>query len=501
MKKVVLAILDGVGHREETHGNAFLQSNKPNFDYLYERYPNSLLNASGKHVGLPDDQMGNSEVGHLNIGAGRIIYQPLQLINKEIETETFYENENILSVVNYTKEKNSKLHVFGLISDGGVHSNIEHFFAVLELAKRKKVNDVYFHLVTDGRDTSYNSSYSYIKKLEEKIVEKNIGKISTICGRYYSMDRDTNYERTKRAYDLMINMIGNKYDCSKDCIEDNYNKEITDEFIEPSIIDESGKIEENDGIIVLNFRPDRLTQILSSITNDNFNNFENKKDQNIKVVTMMPVSEKVISKPAFKLKEIENTLGEHLANLNKRQLRIAETEKYAHVTYFFDGGKEKELISCDRVLISSPKVATYDMQPEMSCYEVTDKLLEIMKNYDVIILNYANGDMVGHTGNIEAAKKAVEAVDYNLGRLYEKCKEEKFTLLITADHGNCEYMLDDDNNMITAHTRNKVYFIVCDEAYTLSDGKLGDIAPTILKIMDIEKPHEMDGEVLIKNAI
>ncbi|MDD4831302.1 MAG: 2,3-bisphosphoglycerate-independent phosphoglycerate mutase [Bacilli bacterium] len=495
MNKVMLIILDGVGYREEEYGNAFKQANTPNLDYLYNEYPHCLIDASERHVGLPDGQMGNSEVGHMNIGAGRIVFQQLQLINESISNGSFYNNKKIIDVINHSKNNDSKLHIMGLISDGGVHSHIEHFKALLKMAKDNNVNKLYFHLITDGRDTLPDSAYKYIEEIEKEL--NGFGRIATISGRYYAMDRDNNFDRVKKYYDAVINNVGEHYNSSKELIDNNYNKKIFDEFINPGILDSNGIIEENDGIIWANYRPDRAWEILSSITNNEFEKFEKKKFNNIKLVTMMPVADSVINEYAFKLDKLDNTFGEYIARFGLKQLRIAETEKYAHVTYFFDGGIEKQIPNCDRVLINSPKVATYDLKPEMSSYEITRKLLEIMDKYDVIILNFANGDMVGHTGVIEAAIKAMEAIDYNMGLIYEKAKQLGFTLLVTADHGNCEEMLDANGTVLTAHSLNKVPLIITDKKYSLVNGKLGDLAPTMLKILNIEKTKEMKGDSLI----
>lgn len=482
MKKVMLAILDGVGLRDEVKGNAFLQAKKPTFDYLWNTFPHTKLNASGEYVGLPKGQMGNSETGHLNIGAGRIVYQPLELINKYIETGEFYNNKEILSLLKYAKENNKKVHLIGLISDGGVHSHINHLKALLNMTKLNEVDNVYMHLITDGRDTLIDSGYDYVKEIEDL----NIGTISTICGRYYTMDRDKNYDRIEKGYNLITKGIGKVYENISQVFEYNYSNKIYDEFIEPSVINKSGLIDKDDAIIWFNYRPDRARQILSYLVKDTKN-----------IVTMMPVSSELDIPYAFKLDDLKNTLGTYLSDNGIRQLRIAETEKYAHVTYFFDGGKELNLDKCDKILIHSPKVATYDLKPEMSAYEVTDKLLEVINNYDYIILNFANCDMVGHTGNMEATIKAVEAVDINLKRIYEKCNELDITLVVTADHGNSEYMLDDNNNVITSHTTNKVPFIVCKKGLALKEGSLRDIAPTLLELGELEKPNEMTGESLI----
>lgn len=500
MKPVLLAILDGFGLREETKGNAVKLARKPNFDYLWNHYPHTTLEASGKKVGLPEGQMGNSEVGHMNIGAGRVVYQPQELINVNIENKEFFQNKEILKVIEHTKENSSKLHIMGLISDGGVHTHIDHLLALLDMCKLNNVERLYLHLFTDGRDVDPKSSYSYIKRVEEKLNQIGIGSIATIGGRYYGMDRDNNYDRLKKAYDVIVNKIGPRKNSIKEFIEESYHQNITDEFLIPTIFDEDGNIEENDGLIVFNYRKDRLREILTAITNPNFKEMEVVKFHNVGVVTMFPVVESVIANHAFDDPELTHILGEYVAEKGLHQLRIAETEKYAHVTFFFDGGKEIDYSNEKKILIPSPKVATYDLKPEMSIEEVTDVLLkELTENqYDLIILNYANCDMVGHTGNLDAAIKAVEAVDYHLGRVYEKVKELGGTLLVTADHGNCELMLDENNKVITSHTTNKVPFIICDKSYQLKEGKLSDIAPTIVKILDLEIPEEMTEEVLIK---
>ncbi len=500
MKPLVLCILDGVGIRNTEHGNAFMQANKPNFDKLWSTYPHSLLEASGEEVGLPNGQMGNSEVGHMNIGAGRIVYQPLQYINEQIKTGDFFSNQEILKIIKHTKNNNSKLHIFGLLSDGGIHSHINHLFALLEMCKQNNVTSLYLHLFLDGRDTLPKSSLGFIEMLENKMNELGIGSIATISGRYYAMDRDNRWDRVKKAYDVIVNGIGPVYATAKDSINDNYGSDITDEFIVPSIIDKNGLVDENDGLITFNFRPDRLREIFYALTNRKFNEFETIKFTNIKLVTMFSVSDDVICTNAFEHQKLDNTLGEYLASKGLSQLRIAETEKYAHVTYFFDGGVEKDLEKCDRILIPSPKVATYDLQPEMSAREITSNLLDkITKDlYDVIIVNFANGDMVGHTGNMDAAISAVEVLDECLGKIATLVKEKNGILIVTADHGNCDYMLDDNDNIITSHSTSLVPFIVTDNKLVLKNGKLGDIAPTILKLLGIDIPYDMTGNILIK---
>ena len=493
MKKVLLCVLDGVGLSKIKDGNALINANKPNIDYLMKEYPKKGINASGTFVGLPDGQMGNSEVGHLTIGAGRIIYQSLELINRAIKDESFYSNESFLNAIRHSKENNSKLHIMGLLSDGGVHSHINHIKALLKLCKKEDFSNVYFHIFTDGRDTFKESSISYIDDLNNEINELGIGKICTISGRYYAMDRDKRWDRLKKCYDVIVNNTGNKCDDYKKYITDSYEKGITDEFIEPVIIDESGKIEENDSIIWANFRPDRAIQILRSLVDPNFDGFDRKIFNNLYLTTMMYVSDDVKSDIAFKKEIIDNTLGIYLSKLGKKQLRIAETEKYAHVTYFFDGGRDLDLNLCDRVLIPSPKVATYDLKPEMSAREITSNLLEKMdNNYDFIFLNFANGDMVGHTGNYDMTKKAIETIDEMIGKLYKKCVEDEYLFIITADHGNAEEMIDENGNVVTSHTTNLVPFIVTDKNLNIDNvNKLSDIAPFVLNYMNLNLPDEM----------
>ena len=493
MKKVLLCVLDGVGLSKIKDGNALINANKPNIDYLMKEYPNKGINASGTFVGLPDGQMGNSEVGHLTIGAGRIIYQSLELINRAIKDESFYSNESFLNAIRHAKENNSKLHIMGLLSDGGVHSHINHIKALLKLCKKEDFSNVYFHIFTDGRDTFKESSISYIDDLNNEINELGIGKICTISGRYYAMDRDKRWDRLKKCYDVIVNNTGNKCDDYKKYITDSYEKGITDEFIEPVIIDESGKIEENDSIIWANFRPDRAIQILRSLVDPNFDGFDRKIFNNLYLTTMMYVSDDVKSDIAFKKEIIDNTLGIYLSKLGKKQLRIAETEKYAHVTFFFDGGRDLDLNLCDRVLIPSPKVATYDLKPEMSAREITSNLLERMdNNYDFIFLNFANGDMVGHTGNYDMTKKAIETIDEMIGKLYKKCVEDQYLFIITADHGNAEEMIDENGNVVTSHTTNLVPFIVTDKNLNIDNvNKLSDIAPFVLNYMNLNLPDEM----------
>lgn len=500
MKKVLLCILDGVGVSEKKEGNAFLNADTPFIDKLLDIYPHSLLEASGEKVGLPCGQMGNSEVGHTNIGAGRIVYQPLGLINARIEDKSFFCNKEILDVINYTKNGNNKLHIMGLLSDGGIHSHIDHLMVLIDMCKNKGIEKLYVHVFMDGRDTSPYVGDRYIRKLEDKLKEVGIGSIASISGRYYAMDRDNNYDRLKKAYDVIVNGVGECYDSAISAWQNNQDRGITDEFIVPALIDKEGLIQNGDGIICFNFRPDRLRELGSSLTNRDFDGFDNSNLKNIKLVTMFPVSNSVKCSNAFKEEELINTLGEYISKKGISQLRIAETEKYAHVTYFFDGGIEKKLDKCKRILINSPKVSTYDLKPEMSAYEITDTLLEEIDNNhpDVVVLNFANGDMVGHTGNYEAALLAVETLDVCLEKIFDKIDLEEYTVIITADHGNCEVMINNDGSINTQHSTNKVYFIISDNNFRVHNGKLGDIACTILDIMNIDIPSEMTGKSLIE---
>ena len=500
MKKTfLLCILDGCGLAPKNKYNAFDNANKPTLDYIRENYPHTILEASGKPVGLPDGQMGTSEVGHMNIGSGRICYQSLEMINHAIETGEFFKNKNILKVIDHVKENHSKLHVMGLISDGGIHSHTSHLLALVDMCKQNGIKEIYFHLFTDGRDTGVKTAQKWIKKLEDKIDETKLGTITTISGRYYAMDRDNNYDRLKLAYDAICYGIGEHYNTVKEVFEDQYSKDITDEFILPSIIND-GKLADNDGIIVWNYRPDRLREMFTAITNPEESPMETTKFKNIKFVSMMPINETVKGLTAFEHQEINNGIGEYVASLGMSQLRIAETEKYVHVTHFFDGDKDIELPNEKKILIPSPKVATYDLKPEMSAEEITDSLLkELDKDYlDLVILNYANGDMVGHTGVYDAAVTAVEFMDKCVKRLYDKIEEIGGTMIITADHGNCDVMVNPDGTPCTTHTTNPVPFYITKKDVKLKEhGKLADIAPTILEVMGLPIPVEITGESLL----
>ena len=507
-KLMMLMILDGFGINENQQGNAIALANKPNIDKLMKTCPTTIIHTSGLDVGLPEGQMGNSEVGHTNIGAGRIVYQDLTRITKSIEDGDFFSNPELNKAIENCKKYNSKLHVMGLVSDGGVHSHERHLYAILELAKRKDFDNVYIHCFTDGRDTSPTSGESYITKLEEKIKEKGVGKIASVSGRFYAMDRDKRWPRIKKAYDALVKGEGLKASSATQAIENSYQKEVFDEFIEPTVIcnaegEPVTKIEEHDSVIFFNFRPDRARQITRTLVDPEFNEFETKKNLNLCFICMtcydatMPNIE-----IAYKEQKLANTFGEYISKKGLTQLRIAETEKYAHVTFFFNGGEEKQYPGEDRILVASPKVETYDMQPEMSALEVTDKVIGAInsKKYNVIILNYANSDMVGHTGNLDAAIKAIETLDECVGRVLEAVNKQEGILIITADHGNSEQMIDyKTGEPYTAHTTNPVPLIlVGKDDVKLKEGKLADIAPTMLQLMGLDKPEEMTGESIIE---
>ncbi len=507
-KLTMLMILDGFGINENEKGNAVKLANTPNIDKLMKTCPTTQIYTSGMQVGLPDGQMGNSEVGHTNIGAGRIVYQELTKITKSIEDGDFFSIPELVEAIENCKKNHSKLHILGLLSDGGVHSHIRHLFALLELAKRKDFEDVYVHCFLDGRDTPPASGESYIAKLEEKMKEKGVGKIASISGRFYAMDRDKRWQRVQKAYDALVNGVGNKATSAISAIEASYQKEVFDEFVEPTVIYSGDSpvatIQNNDSVIFFNFRPDRAREITRTLVDPDFKEFETKK-MKLYFVCFRQYDETIPNvEIAFKPETLKNTFGEYISNLGLTQLRIAETEKYAHVTFFFNGGEEKQYPGEDRILVPSPKVETYDMQPEMSAEEVTVKVVEAIKSgkYNVIILNYANPDMVGHTGSLEAAIKAIEKIDDCVQRVVDAVKEQGGELLITADHGNAEQMIDyKTGEPHTAHTTNPVPLIlVGKDDVKLKSGKLADLAPTMLDMMGIEKPEQMTGNSLIEKA-
>lgn len=501
-KPTMLMILDGFGVNNSDYGNAIAKANTPNIDKIFNEYPNTTIGASGLDVGLPDGQMGNSEVGHLNIGAGRIVYQELTRITKAIDEKTFFENNVLTECADFALKNNSALHIFGLLSDGGVHSHIDHLKALILLAKNKGLTKVYLHCFLDGRDVPPRCAITYVSEIEEYMKSIGVGKIATISGRYYAMDRDQRWDRVKLAYDAITLGQGAKADTGVLAIENAYANDQNDEFVIPTVVDTNGIVNDNDSIIMFNFRPDRAREITRTFVDEDFNGFvRDKFASNINYVTMTNYDATLPDvKVAYPPQVLSNTLGEYVSSLGLKQLRIAETEKYAHVTFFFNGGVEEPNPLEYRELISSPKVATYDLQPEMSAFAVTDKLIEVADKYDLIILNFANADMVGHTGIMDAAIKAIEALDVCVLNVVNKVLELDGQILLTADHGNADVMLNEDGDVVTAHSLNKVPLVhIANEPKELLDGgKLADLAPTLLNLMDIEIPVEMTGKSLIK---
>jgi len=503
-KPVVLMILDGIGIGAKNAGNAYELAKKPHLDLLLQEFPHTTIEASGEAVGLPEGQMGNSEVGHLNLGAGRVVYQSFTRVNVAIKDGSFKDNPAYNEAFQHTIKHDSKLHVFGLLSDGGVHSHIRHIKYMFKVAKEKGVKRAYFHAFLDGRDVPPKSAITYITDLENEMHELDFGKIATVGGRYWGMDRDKNWDRIQKAYDVMSFGKGPHFPSATAGVEAAYQEGITDEFVVPFLVEPDGIIESDDAIIFANFRPDRAIEIGTAYSNPSM---APKLDttngpKNILFVSTMKYSDLVKGPLAFELNDLSNTYGDYISDLGMTQLRIAETEKYAHVTFFFDGGVDKQIKGAKRILIPSPKVATYDLKPEMSAYEVTDNLIEELDtgDFDTVIVNYANGDMVGHTGVIPAAIKAVETVDECVGRVVDKILEMGGIALITADHGNCEKMLTEDGKPFTAHTTNKVFLIVTKKGLTLKEGgALSDIAPTMLELMNLKQPSAMTGKSLISH--
>lgn len=507
-KPTVLMILDGYGLNEKTTGNAVAQGKTPVMDKLMAEYPFVHGNASGMAVGLPDGQMGNSEVGHLNMGAGRIVYQDLTKITKAIQDGDFFENKALLAACENVKKNDSALHLYGLVSDGGVHSHNTHLYGLLELAKRQGIEKVYVHCFLDGRDTPPTSGKEYVEQLEEKMKEIGVGEVATVIGRYYVMDRDNRWERVEKAYRALVFGEGEKAESAPAGIQSSYDNDVTDEFVLPTVVMKDGApvatIKDHDSIIFFNFRPDRAREITRAFCDDGFTGFDRGERVKTTYVCFTEYDVTIPNKQvAFVKEEITNTFGEYLAANGLRQARIAETEKYAHVTFFFNGGVEAPNKGEERILVNSPKVATYDLKPEMSAYEVCDKLVEAIKSgsYDVIIINFANPDMVGHTGVESAAIKAIEAVDECVGKAVEAVKAVDGQMFVCADHGNAEQLIDDETGEpFTAHTTNPVPFILvnADPAYKLREGGcLADIAPTLIEMMGMEQPKEMTGKSLL----
>lgn len=508
-RPLVLIILDGWGLNDERENNAIAGARIPNISGLLERYPHTSLGTSGEDVGLPEGQMGNSEVGHLNMGAGRVVYQELTRISRSIREGTFYDNPVLLETVEKAREQGGALHLMGLMSDGGVHSHISHLYALLELARDQGLEKVFVHAFLDGRDVPPANAEEYIVPLTEQMAKMELGKIATVTGRYYAMDRDKRWERVREAYRAMVEGRGFQAPSALEALQQAYGRGETDEFVKPTVITDAGgqpvgRIKSGDAVIFFNFRPDRAREITRAFVDEDFTGFERPADRPRVHFTCMTQYDKTIEAPvAFRPQVLVNTLGEVLSYRNLRQLRLAETEKYAHVTFFFNGGVEKPNRGEDRVLIPSPRVATYDLQPEMSACGVTDTLLAKLEDdvYDVIIVNYANPDMVGHTGVIKAAIEAVEAVDGCVGRAVEAVRQAGGIAIITADHGNVEMMRDSAGEPHTAHTTNRVPFILVSDQHVgakLRPGRLEDVAPTMLQLLGIEQPREMTGRSLLE---
>ncbi len=502
-KRALLCILDGWGISKDTKSNAIKSANTPNFDMLIKNYPNTEIRADGLFVGLPEGQMGNSEVGHLNIGAGRIVYQELTRINKAIDEGDFFQNEEFLNAINHVKKNNSNMHIYGLVSPGGVHSSMKHLKALIKLMSDNGLKNVYIHAFLDGRDTPPKSAYQYLAEIENELKEHNLPPIASIIGRYWAMDRDKRWDRVEKAYDCLTLGVGVKENSSQEAIDNSYKKDITDEFVEPTVIADT-RINDNDAIIFFNYRPDRAREITRAFCDKDFSGFNRKKViNNLYYVSMTQYDETFSVPTAFKPQVLVNILGDVLDDNKIQQYRTAETEKYAHITFFFNGGVEKSGKLETRALVNSPKVATYDLQPEMSAYELCDNVLKALddKNYGFILVNFANPDMVGHTGVMDAAIKACEAVDSCVGKIVKKALENDVTMILTADHGNAEWMFNEQTNSPqTAHTTNPVPFVVVSKEKVEIEqaGALCDIAPSILKILGIEKPKEMSGKSLIK---
>lgn len=506
-KPVVLCIMDGFGKNDSDYGNAIAMAKTPNLDKLMAECPMTYIGASGMDVGLPDGQMGNSEVGHTNMGAGRVVYQPLTRITKAFADGEAYENPALCSAMENAKDKS--LHLIGLVSPGGVHSHTEHLYGLLEMAKKNGVENVYIHALLDGRDVPPSSAVAYLEELEAKMKEIGVGKIASVMGRFYAMDRDNIWDRVEKAYAAVVYGEGIQADDAVEAVKASYEtidedgKHLTDEFVLPTVIGKDGRVKENDSVIFFNFRPDRAREITRTFVDPDFTGFERKKGffpLNYVCMTQYDAEMPNVA-VAFGPEALTNTLGEYLSAQGKTQLRIAETQKYAHVTFFFNGGEEKQYEGEDRILVDSPKISTFDLMPEMSAPQVSEKLNEAVRSgkYDAVIVNFANCDMVGHTGIIPAAVQAVETVDTCVGSLVEAVKEMDGVLFVTADHGNADKMLDENGEPFTAHTTNSVPFIIVNYPCDVREGgKLCDIAPTMLKVMGLPQPAEMNGESIIK---
>lgn len=496
MKKVILLILDGFGIRENENGNAIKMSSLPNLTKIFTDYSVSELEASGEEVGLPAGVSGNSEVGHFTLGSGRIVKQPYTIINESIKDKSFFENDVLLDVMDHVNENNSTLHLVGLLSDSGIHSSTEHFYAALALAKIRKVNSVVFHFITDGKDSKTKANV-LISNFMEKVNKLGLGTIGTICGRYYALDNDNNYDRVKKAYDAMVYNIGNNFADYNRCLDLHYKNNIGDEFVNPSIITKGCTIKDNDGILFVDFRPELMEELISAFVDDGFNMFNIKSIKNLKCASLYSTTNRI--QGAYTNEVISNTFGKYLDGLEFRQARIAETCKYPYVTYYFDGLEDLSCKNMYKLLVPSPKVPRFDSKPEMNITEVTTSVLNaIDEDFDFILVNFANPDMVGHTGNMASIVRALEACDVCIGKILEKANENFYELVITSDHGNVEMMKDEAGELMTGHTSNKVPLVICNSDVKLKpSGTLKDVIPTVIDLYEISKPSEMTGESLI----
>ena len=497
MKKVLLLILDGIGISDKENGNAVKMAKLPNIDKILETYPKSELVSFGEEVGLPKGMIGNSEVGHMTIGAGRTIIQPYSIINNAIKDKSFFDNDVLLDLMDHVVENNSALHLIGLATDSSSHSSLDHFYAALALAKIKKVKNVYFHFITDGRDTSVNGAKDFIENFLQKADKLGLGTIGTICGRYYALDNEGNYDRIKKYYDALVYNVGNNFPSFSKCLDLHYKNSITDEFINPSIITKGCNIKDNDGVLFVDFRPERMEELISVFNDHTFSAFDKKELFNVKCNNLYSTCD--IIEGAYTNESISNTFGKYLLDLGFKQARIAEVPKFPHVTYFFDGCEDLSSKSIYKIMIDSPKVARFDMKPEMNIVETTGATLQAMEqDIDFILVNFCNPDTIAHTGNLSAAVRCLEACDICIGKLLDKAIENYYDLIITSDHGNVENMKDENGNISVGHTDNLVPFIVCDDKVKLKQkGALKDIVPTIIDIYEISKPKDMTGESLI----
>ena len=498
MKKVILLILDGFGIRDTETGNVIKMSNLPNITEIMNKYSVSKLLCSAENVGLPKNVVGNSEAGHITIGAGRVVKQPYTIINESIIDKSFFENDHLLDLMDHVKDNKSKLHLIGLLSSSGSHSSIEHFYATLALAKKSGLNNVVFHFITDGCDEANNAAIDHMNSFMEKSLRLGLGTVGTISGRYYAMNSDGNYDRVKKAYDALVYGLGNKFSDYQRCLDLHYKNNITDEYINPSIIAEGSNIEEGDAVLFVDFRPERIDELVSSFVDPTFNMFSTKKFNNVKFMSLYSTSDKI--EGAYTNEVLTNTFGKYLADLGFKQARISEMPRYQQVTYFFDGAEEFSDKNMYKMLIPSPNIPRFDMKPEMNIAEVTTTVLNSMdEDYDFIVANFCNPDIVGHTGNLPAIVRALEACDICVGKILEKAQENFYQLAITSDHGNIECMKDDEGNITTGHTFNPVPFVVCDEKIKLKEqGTLADVIPTIIDIFEISKPKEMTGNSLLE---